>query len=491
MARPPFGIILLLVAVLIVLPTRPSASPNDYKLPYTVRERTGIHLSMWDPVTNPDPASCCKLIRKGKIYDLTSKSPIITEDGEILEVVPLDTQCAIRVIESKESSAGLWLIQNRNNVTRKIEVTMLPQEKTVECPKSDTDGCRLIHLETREPRKCGSNVTDWGPYKCVYKVKGAMAFQEETLPHAPEQLRNRPSTKPWPEVKLSEIYENYLLRCETEGTVQSCVAEHITSRRWFNIRDGLQHQHYSSFQTSLEDGICEFEIPEVKGTVADKDLGKWRITMRGSGGEQHICQFLVDTEENKQKRLKDAKNKLPVLNRVKGSTINCAEDYPHEVTTCYIRHPDGDTMRQDKDGACEFQLDKSGHWICGYYTGDNEGEVEPVDVQQEIMVYDSEAINGRLDEEKLRMSCEHLTKSPLKTCLFISPSNRPYSVAQADLDSEVGVCAIGLDKVMDEMLDEQKKMKENIWKCVIQTKGSDAIYSTDVLLPSQEQERSE
>lgn len=454
MSTPPrFCVIFLLIAIVIAIP------PTNRQMKYLpVREGGALILT----IANQEHTSghCCEVVRNNQMYKLLdSDKPIITANGEILEVVPIANQCALRIFGTNAGSAGGWMLRNHNGTTRRYNVTVLPAALDLGCPATDTDGCELINLDTNEKRFCGADVKDWSStkYKCVYKATGSLEFKEEFLP--------RPTNSPiktvtFHEVKPSETYHgNYILECKAKSKIARCTAEHLRTKRSFNINDGMQHSTYSAFKTRFEKGVCQFEVPQFGEDLRDEDVGKWALSITDEEGHYEQCHFILSPSKPRDVR----HTKKRAVNKIQGSTIDCGEEVSYPITRCYMRDPDDKIIRQD---SCLFKLGKVGRWTCGY----NAVTAEVADEQREIHVHATGAIDPQAND--LTMQCSHIYRSPLKTCLFISPTNRPFSVPLVEEEFKAGLCKITFES--------KEEMISGRWKCVIQGKNSDTDYSVDI-----------
>lgn len=460
MSTPPrFCVIFLLIAIVIAIPAKPDPPTNRQMKHLTVREGVGLFLT----VASQEHSSgqCCEVLRNNQKYKLLeSNKQIITANGEILEVRPIANQCGLGIFETNAGSAGVWMLTNHNGTTRRYNVTVLPATLDLHCPETDTEGCELLNLETNERRFCGADVKDWPKYKCVYKAAGSLEFQEEVLPRLAHSAAHTQNLR---EVKSSETYNgNYILECVTNAKISRCTAEHYRTKRSYNINDGMQHRTYSAFKTRFEKGVCQFEIPKFGEDLKDEDVGKWTLSIRDVEGHTVECPFILSSSKSRDVR----HTKKRSVNKIKGSTIDCGEEAYYPVSRCYMRAPDNRIIRQ-KD-SCLFKLDAVGRWTCGY----NAVTAESPDEQREIHVHETGAIDPQVNSNDRTMQCNHIYRSPLKTCIFISPSNRPFSVPLVEEEFKAGLCKITFAS-RDEMISGR-------WKCVIQVKDSDTAFSVDI-----------
>lgn len=464
---------LLLVAILIAIPAH-SQPPKVWTTePYfneiTIREGEGSFLlTMFS--NNPDegPGECCQVFR-AKWYDLKAdRNSITTDEGELIEIRPLKNECTIRIWPAGgEVSSGVWKLRNHEGTQRRYNVTVLPANQNAGCPNRADESCKLINLSTNEERECGSDVADWvaSRYKCVYKLHGSMAFREEVLPPSPSAL-TRPHFE-WKDVKESDTYGSYILECSLadDETISECTVEHKDTRRQYSVQEGLQHRTYSAFKTNYGAGICQFEIPKQGEDLDENDVGRWVMSVRSTAGQHKFCHLIVAPPGAKDKREVD---RQIAINKIQGSTITCGENALYPIERCYIRNPEDEIVRQ-KD-CCQFQLDMPGKWTCGF----NAATADMMDLQQPIHVYASGAIDGRQADDS-SLQCRHIAGKKLKTCLFISPAKKPFSIALRTLTDEAGLCKITF-------ADRTEELVAGTWKCVIQVSGQDAVHSVDILV---------
>lgn len=383
----------------------------------------------------------------------------------MLEIQKIPKECVIRVYGTNRDSTGEWMLKNKDGICRRFNVSVVPATKD-ECPTVDADGCTLTNLVTKERRSCGTDLSDWKgqQYKCQFKVTGSLAYKEQILPKAITALSKDPIE--WVEVKESQEYENYIMECKSdnEQPITHCMAKHLKSGRVFNIQDGLQHQVYSAFKTNLRKGVCQFEMP-ASAVENEANVGQWLVTL---DREKKTCRFLLRPLGPKLKR----DNESPATKQIhviKDATINCAENVYYPITRCYIRTPDFMVI---KDRNCKFPLVATGKWICGF----NAATPGLKDIQQEIIVHESGAIDGHVDVDNLKLSCRFINEKPLKTCLFVSPNMRSYKgVSGSSEGSSPGHCSVQLKEILE--------LEQGTWKCVIQTKHSDDHYSVDIQVP--------
>lgn len=459
-SSPRFGVLLLLLTSLVAVPAR---SNPPYIQSVVVREGGGFLMVMGNDPKEPK-RDCCRVNRNDVPYNLANVASKTTANGELLEIVRMQNDCMVRVLQTNMDSQGIWKLTNQGGTCRRYNITILPATENFDCPTTPSDACLLIDSVTKEERPCGADVSEWKQYKCQFKVPGSLAYKEVAYPKPARYIRDPTG---WVEVKESETYGNYLLECQTndEVHIKHCTAEHLSSQRLYNIGDGLQHKKYSSFKTEFEDGVCQFEIPKSGEDVDEEDIGKWRMNVTDVGDKDVVCHFLLDTPARKLKRSPEKEQ----INMMIGTKVNCAENVPYKVTRCYIRTPDLNIERNN--AACEFTLNMPGEWICGY----NSASWEHADVELKINVVESGAIDGQYNLAERVMSCSHIHGKQLKTCLFISPSMRPFSVPQAKLiQAPRGLCEITIE--------DEKDFEMGVWKCVIQEKNQDDYYSLDINL---------
>lgn len=258
----------------------------------------------------------------------------------------------------------------------------------------------------------------------------------------------------------NQNYGSFILECKSPYEIGHCAAEHLRSQRVFNIRDGLQHERYSSFKTNFAKRMCQFEIPK---TNYEDDVGKWELKVTDTSGVRTSCHFVLHSPVARRGRGSFSEPVKQALNKLVNSTINCAEDVTYTINWCYIRDPDNIPTRS-KD--CKFTLNKTGEWLCGF----NAGSSGLADIQQTIQVHSSGAIDGKFEANSLQ--CRHFNNKPLRTCIIISPENRPFS---ADVNAmSAGICRATLKANV--------KMMNGEWKCVIQDKENDKLYETKIVV---------
>ena len=394
---------------------------------------------------------CCRVFRKGSIYGFSNGSKkVVTADGEILERFESEKKCVIGIRGARMSSVGQWVLQNeKKGICHRFNVTVNPRSRYRGCPTKASDTCKLINLATKEERPCGSDCADWDQYKCVYAVTGSLPFMEELLPKK-DNPGNPVQPNDWQEVKESEVYNNYILRCTADESLRSCTANHMKSNMTYNVRDGLQHWIYSAFKTEFSAGICEFEIP--KENAEEKDAGKWVLTVETEDGKQKQCHLIVSAK--REKRESDSAPEKQILRKAKGSKV-VPLDGDELIQSCFLRYPNNSI---DYFKPCEFVVNDLGEHILGY-TSLSQGEV-----QQKIEV-SSGAVDGTFDGNSLE--CSHIEGKRLSTCLFISPTMQLYSVPVVTLDKP-SVCKKSFDSPIE----------QGTWQCVIQ--DDEQGYTTEI-----------
>lgn len=484
MSFPRFLVTNLLFATLAVLAVNPhrytSISPTAAPYTYislerlTIREGEGFLLQVRHGINE----SGCKLKHNDKEYDISHGQSMFTSGGELVVPMSIDGACAARIFNVKKSSQGQWELRNNRSRFRSVTVIVL-SSVSHQCPNTPSDDCELINLVTNEKRDCGADVSDWEKYRCQYKLEGQLAYKEEIFPKSNKQ---RLEITQFNEVQEPRGFSNFLLECKSKDNnpIKSCVAEHGKTGRVYNIQDGLQHNTYSAFRTYLRGGICQFEIPK---STADSDVGRWtlRVTDWDDSVKEQLCHFLIlpsSTAAKDKRQLSTATR--PVKNLLLGSTINCAEFSLHPIDRCYIRSPSFEIKSNNKD--CEFTVDEIGHWICGH----NAETKDHPDILQEIQVYDNAAIHGKVDEIKSTLQCQHIYKEPLKTCLFVSPTKKPFSVPSEKFESRefyfygddsrhltTGDCGIRFH--------DPNLLEDGTWECNIETEKGE-LLSVDIIV---------
>lgn len=463
MASSQFRSILLLIAIYCVF----SLAICEHVVSVDVREGEGFLVML----KHKRGESECILRHAGINYNMTDK-PKLGKNGEILDPVPNKEICLIRIYGARKTSGGEWMITNNRGSSNRVIVTIIPADSEAHCPENDTPHCKLIHLITNEERKCGADVHDWGDsFKCQYQVKGMMQHKVEFMNKRTHRNRVVKST----DIRYKDPIEDHfriILECKTEdfSSIKRCSAAHLNSGRVFNVEDGLQGERYSAFQTDFASGICQFEIPKPINPI---DHGRWRLRITTDRDEKRMCHFVVAGPGPKQKRQTRLEDR-PSKNMLKGASIKCDENAAHSVHRCFIRTPE---FKLIFDKTCTFTLTEVGDWVCGYNA---ESKSDP-DIQQKIIVYDNAAIEGKANENDRSVECHHIYKSPLQTCLFISPKNVPHDVPSEEFESDAysyykgsghlatGDCGIQFRK--------EKDFLKGTWKCIIKV-GNGADYSS-------------
>lgn len=218
----------------------------------------------------------CELSRNGqryffppgqdKSYILNSKETVHTFDKNNTLL------CGIRVFNANDKSRGSWTLtaisSTGSEMTGSVQVGIknIPTES---CLK-DLNNCQQEDLIL--PRICYSE-------KCVYWSTGKITQSSLSL----SDKKKSPvveTKKPWETVSGSTILECDLDHPDTNREIR-CLVEHLPSGKMYSIRDGLQDIRYSAYDTRLEDGNCQFEIPQ---EITADENGLWRMKIEVAEG---------------------------------------------------------------------------------------------------------------------------------------------------------------------------------------------------------------
>lgn len=89
--------------------------------------------------------------------------------------------------------------------------------------------------------------------------------------------------------------ESVILRCKSGiGAIKACYMENLKTGEMFQIADGLSsNRGFSSYQTKLSDGVCEFEIPKPVEDNNVRFLMKVHYPQQGKRKRNEECYFDV------------------------------------------------------------------------------------------------------------------------------------------------------------------------------------------------------
>lgn len=266
-------------------------------------------------------AECHLIYNNGlQVYQLfppQTSTIIVTPNGETIQ--PLSApDCGARVFNVSESSPAFWTLQAQSSggTTAVVSGTLrLYVLDAVPASRSTTESGIAGHFGTitcpgdyNQQRHC--EIKDVGQGKvtesCEMVVKypsvgvtniyQCQVFFWGRLEAVFSEIHVSSYAHPPKVVSTTEHTTNHvLLTCAvSEESLSLCRAESLATGAQFLIMDGFQSRRYSAWNTQLQEGLCQFEIPT---PLAANETGVWRIHGKlASGGQWTGCLFHVNAD---------------------------------------------------------------------------------------------------------------------------------------------------------------------------------------------------
>lgn len=304
---------------------------------------------------------------------------------------------------------------------------------------------------------------------------------------------------------LTETENHVLLSCALKESLAVCRAESLTTNNQFLIMDGFQSRRYSTRNTLLESGLCQFEIPK---PIAANETGVWRIHGRlKSSGDWAGCLFHLNVDlsvvyEEFRSGLEENSSVEIMTTTSEAIEIRCA-DAPYELDYCYLVTPAKEVIRPTARemilfkayGRCTFAKVPSatGRYTCGFNSLDHSEDLlqhfdvrynDPsvfVAVQREVVTVDDPTTNG------IALMCFALQGYSIDSCSFVAPSGDLYHLPNSSYSHnrfaylgrgfEEGECGIELKRVEEGMIGN--------WTCSVSLVARIARYDVHIMVKAQ------
>lgn len=402
----------------------------------------------------------CSLINGGIEFELSSGSATHLTDNN--ETIDYAHDCGARVRNITTSSQGNWHLQAvpkdatmvreagslRLEVLNSIQETAIFNESgvaghfgTIHCPgeSSAQRHCEITDPLNRVTESCEITVK-YPPLDSDPKVYHCKVFFWGRIDAVHSELHIRSVELPLK--VLSNIEENdrqVILSCQLDESFSVCRAESLSTGNQYLLMDGFQSRRYSAWNTLLENGLCQIEIPK---PLAVNETGVWRIhgKLKGSGVWTG-CLFNLNATMSSEIESFVAllENVVHLETNADSIDIRCA-DSPYPLDYCYLETPTHEIIRPSiremrlfkQYGRCTFAGVKavSGRYTCGFPAIDHSRDLyqrfdvkynDPnvlADVQAEIVHVGP--------SNRFSLMCFALLDHSVDSCVFVSPTGELY-----------------------------------------------------------------
>lgn len=409
----------------------------------------------------------------------------VTEFG-IFKPYSDGTNCGLRVHQVTTKSNGDWVfkgVASGNNVYRQARAMINVLPKSVDkqmCPRKPDarQFCQWKNpINTTDTTTCGA--LPWTDYFCTFSRPGAMEMSEEDVRGKEDKVET--TILGFTEVKTENGMQ--IMDCafpkSIEGSLALCTITHGQSGKMYNIQNGLQHSRYSAGMTDFGRRICQFEIPNP--VTADEE-GVWTMEMKLEKTEiVHTCKYSLGSTEFVKAMTERAKTTIVLDTMKRMELINCVENAPFAIRRCFLQAPFDPKFlfNTEKDqmanGNCQFIVNlpvrhSGDKWSfsCGF-SGPNPNDpdiIQPFTVRY----FKNEVIDPKVDNVKKTLEFHQIDRLPIKSCIFVSKTNKIYSVPSDEFKSKEfdyfgpqngfseGACGIQFKDI---------DLEEGQWKCHI------------------------
>lgn len=393
--------------------------------------------------------------------------------------------CGVRVhnvsLDAHDTKWSFIAIHGDHTRRKKLQLSVDLKDSFI-CPDKSKDICFWRNpLNPKDRQKCQDNEPAWKDAYCEMKRTGSMKLMEVKRP---EKIDT--SFQEFTPIQANKAGRSYL-SCEAKKPVKSCSITQSLTGRTYNIEDGLQHGQYSAYLTQIHKRRCQFEMPK---TIEKDDEGIWTIQMQLKDGTEHTCRFnLLRTEfmKNIDERTKEAVVIDTMDNQL---TITCVENLPYAVRKCFLLSEVGPEFQFSNNatdllnGHCRFSitvdtsrdLKLNDHHVNKFTCVFNREKPDEADFVQPLHVrlHTNPVINGKVGDQTLE--CHHIHKTPIDSCILVSPSKKPYSVPSEKYKGKdfeyhgppngfsQGACGAKF----------QSELEEGQWTCIIKEAGENS-----------------
>lgn len=302
----------------------------------------------------------------------------------------------------------------------------------------------------------------------------------------------------------AETTDHVLFSCAINESLTVCRAERLTTNgNQFLVMDGFQSRRYSTWNTQLEGGLCQFEIPK---PVAANETGVWRIHGKlKASGLWTGCLFHLETDLNQEYEIfrEGLVNSVVVnLTTTKDMIeIRCV-DAPYTLDYCYLVTPKQIIRPAVREmdlfkayGRCTFTRVEAvtGRYSCGFNSLDHSGDLwQHFDVRYNapsvFAAAEADVVVVNNQSRHLTVKCFALQGYSINSCTFVAPSGDLYHLTNSSYANsgfayvgggfEDGECGIQLSHV-----------EKNIgnWTCSVGLVDRIGLYDVYILVKREEE----
>lgn len=362
----------------------------------------------------------------------------LSQDTWRLQAVPKDT-----TMEMETGNLRLEILKSIQETTIFNESGIAGHFGTIHCPGeySEQRHCEITDPLNKVTESCEITVKyppldelDPQVYRCKVFFWGRLdAVHTETHVRSIESALKVNS-------KIEENDRQVILSCKLDESFSVCRAESLSTGNQYLLMDGFQSRRYSAWNTLLENGLCQIEIPK---PLAVNETGVWRIhgKLKGSSGVWTGCLFNLHATMSSEVESFEAQleNIVHLETAADSIDIRCA-DSPYPLDYCYLETPTHEVIRPSiremhlfkQYGRCTFAGVKavSGRYTCGFPAIDHSRDLfqhfdvkynDPMilaDVQAEIVHVGP--------SNRFSLMCFALLDHSIDSCVFVSPIGELY-----------------------------------------------------------------
>lgn len=475
----------------------------------------------------------CRLVYDGlEVLQLPTDSVLsqVTTNYETVESLG-SGECGARVHNVSSLSPSSWPLEAessdesiygtlRLNILSSVPETQVTYESagvaghfgTIHCPGDYNEQryCEITDPQGKTTEACELQVKFPALAKEA-EVFNCRVFFWGRVDAVNSEIQVRSHQSPAKVVSTLEEAENHvLLSCALAESLAVCRAESLKTANQFLIMDGFQSRRYSTRNTLLESGLCQFEIPK---PIAANETGVWRIHGRlKSSGDWAGCLFHLNVDlrvvyEEFRSRLEEH-NSVEVATTSEAIEIRCA-DAPYALDYCYLVTPAGEVIRPTARemqlfkayGRCTFAkvAAETGRYTCGFNSLDHSQDLQQhfdvrhsdpsvfVAVQREVVAVDDDPTNA------ITLMCFALQGYSIDSCSFVAPSGDLYHLpnssyahhrfAYSGRGFEEGECGIELRGVEEGFMGK--------WTCSVSLVDRITRYNVYIMVRAQGEEKEE
>lgn len=422
---------------------------------------------------------------------------LITDNYEAIELLS-PTVCGARVRNVSSTSPASWELQAdstdetvamvsgtlRLDVLSSVPESYITSESgiagnfgTIQCPGdynqqrhcriTDPKGGVIESCEVRvkypaqltsQPSIYMCQVFFWGRVDAVHTEVHVHSYQ------APQKVY----------ANMEDNADHVLLSCAVDEGLSVCRIESLTSSTQFLIMDGFQSHRYSTWNTHLDSGLCQFEIPK---PIVANETGVWRIHGKlKSSGQWTGCVFHLNADMDLEYETFISgllQNSVPLETTSETLDFQCA-DAPYRLDYCYLVLPTEEVIRPtlgEMDlfrayGRCTFTgvPVTTGRYRCGFNSLDHSEDLfQHFDVRYNDPNVLADVQHGEIvlvdPSMGLTLMCYALQDYSINSCTFLAPSGDLYHLPNSTYSNSrfgyygggfgVGECGIELYRVDD------------------------------------------